>query len=204
MVLLDTLVSAEVTGVAAKRAAVEFEDAGDDVVQKVAVMGDKHHGTAKIAQQRLQPGDGVQVEVVRGLVEQQHIRNRNERLRQRHALLHAAAEFAHVTAPVKLQMRQRRVDALLPVPGVQRFDARVKCIEGLIVSRGMRDVCSRMVFVGGAHRAGFGHTFAHGVKHGDVGFEDRFLGDITNAQTLRQLQQTVVQLLQPRNNFQER
>jgi hypothetical protein len=48
---------------------------------------DDHHRARKAAQQLLEPGDRVQVEMVGGLVEQQHVGQCHQRLRQRDALL---------------------------------------------------------------------------------------------------------------------
>ncbi len=52
---------------------VELEDAGADPIEDVAVMGDHHEPTSKAGQAILQPGDGVDVEVVGGLVQDQEV-----------------------------------------------------------------------------------------------------------------------------------
>ena len=55
-------------------AAIEFQDPPGHVVQKVAVVGYSDNGTRVLLQIALQPGDGVGVQVVGGLVQQQHFR----------------------------------------------------------------------------------------------------------------------------------
>ena len=52
---------------------------------------------AKVA---CQPGDGAHVEVVRGLVEQQHVIGADEQPREVHAASLAAGERAHLSVPV--------------------------------------------------------------------------------------------------------
>ena len=55
-------------------AAIELQDPPGDVVQKVAVVGHSDNGARVLLQIALQPGDGVGVQVVGGLVQQQHFR----------------------------------------------------------------------------------------------------------------------------------
>ena len=73
----------EVAGVAAvvhvAAAPVELEDAGGHPVEHVAVVGDEHEAAAVRGQALLEPGDGVDVEVVRRLVEDQQRRRRRPR-----------------------------------------------------------------------------------------------------------------------------
>ena len=54
-------------------AAVELEDPAGDVVEEVAVVGDDQDGAGVGDEVLLQPGDGLGVEVVGGLVEEQHL-----------------------------------------------------------------------------------------------------------------------------------
>jgi hypothetical protein len=156
LLLLHALVGAEVAGVAAQDAAVELDDAGGHAVQEGAVVGDQHHAALEAHQQALQPVDGIQVQVVGGLVEQQHVGHGHQRLGQGHALLHAARQLADVAAAVQVQLGQGGVHPLLPVPGVQRLDAGLQRVQVDAVG---------MVFIGLAHRARLGHALAHRVEH---------------------------------------
>ncbi len=68
----------EVAGVAAvvdvALPAVELEDPGRHPVEHVAVVGDEDQPASVLGEPLLEPGDGVDVEVVRRLVEdQQHV-----------------------------------------------------------------------------------------------------------------------------------
>src|SRR4029453_13131123 len=54
-------------------AAVELEDPARDIVEEVAVVGDGHDGAGELGEVSLQPGDGLGVEMVGRLVEQQHV-----------------------------------------------------------------------------------------------------------------------------------
>ena len=90
LLVLHLLIGAEVARVAAQDAAVQLDDAGRHAIEKRAVVGDQHHAALEAAQQLLQPIDGVEVEVIGRLVQQQHIGHGHQRLRQRDALFHAA------------------------------------------------------------------------------------------------------------------
>ncbi len=195
LLFLQPLVGAEVARVAAQHAAVELDDARGHRVEEGAVVGDQHHAALEAAQQLLEPGDRVQVQVVGGLVEQQHLGHGHQRLRQRDALLHAAGQAADVARAVQVQLRQRGVDALLPGPGVQRLDARLQRVE--VVARRMR-------LVARAQRLGLGHAFADDVEDAVRRLEQRLLRHVADAQALRHLQQSVVELLQAGQHLQQR
>ena len=71
--LLFHRVEAVVAAVELRLAVEHLDDAGDGAIQKVAVMRDGHDRTLKGGKVLLQPLDGVQIEVVRRLVEQQNV-----------------------------------------------------------------------------------------------------------------------------------
>ena len=73
-------------------AAVELEDPAGDVVEEVAVVGDDQDGAAVLDQVLLQPGDGLGVEVVGRLVEEQDVGVLEQQLAERDAALLAAGE----------------------------------------------------------------------------------------------------------------
>ena len=54
-------------------AAVELEDPFGGVVEKIAIVGDRDHGSRELLQELLQPFHALRVEVVGRLVEQQHV-----------------------------------------------------------------------------------------------------------------------------------
>jgi hypothetical protein len=71
-------------------AAVEFEDPAGDVVEEVAVVGHADDGARVLLEVLLEPGDRFRVEVVGRLVEQQHVRLRQQQPAQRDAAALAA------------------------------------------------------------------------------------------------------------------
>ena len=54
--------------------AVEFENPLSGIVEEVAIVGDRNHGARETLQELLEPVDGFGVEVVSGLIQQQHVR----------------------------------------------------------------------------------------------------------------------------------
>ena len=76
-------------------AAVEFENPPGDVVQKIAVVGHGDHRALVLLQMLLQPVDRLGVEVVRRLVEQQHVGLLQQQAAQGHAAALAAREVLH-------------------------------------------------------------------------------------------------------------
>jgi hypothetical protein len=72
------------------RLVVDVEDRRADVVEEAVVVGDHHGGSREFSEERLQPADRENVEVISGLVEQQHVRRARQHLRQEHAQAKAA------------------------------------------------------------------------------------------------------------------
>ena len=127
----------------------------------------------KLRSSVFQPGDRVEVEMVGRLVEQQHVGHGDQRLRERDALLHAARQLADEPRAVEMQPVERGVDALLPVPGVERLDARLQRVEvGAFLMR----------LVGGAQPARLGDALADDVEHARLGVEARLLRHVADGQ----------------------
>ncbi len=112
--VLARLVGREVARERQQTAAVEFDDAGGNVVQEAAVVGNEQDRAAEFAQQAFEPHDRREVEVVGRLVEQQHVRRRHQRHGQRHALLHTARQRAHQRVARQVQAVERGVDLVAP------------------------------------------------------------------------------------------
>ena len=68
------------------RTPLQLQHAVGDPIEHVAVVGDDHDGTPERRQPVLQPGDGVDVQVVGGLVQQEQIALGQQRPGQRRAL----------------------------------------------------------------------------------------------------------------------
>ena len=75
-------------------AAVELEDPAGDVVEEVAIVRHRDDGARIALEEALEPRDRFGVEMVGGLVEQQHVGLREQQPAQRHAAALAAGELA--------------------------------------------------------------------------------------------------------------
>jgi hypothetical protein len=123
------LVPREVARIGKQPAAIEFDDARGHPVQEAAVVGDEHHAAAILQQQVFQPLDGIEVQVVGRLVQQQHVGPAHQRLRQRDALAVAAGQGADARLRVEMKAVQGLVDPLLPVPAVLGFDPPLEHVQ---------------------------------------------------------------------------
>ena len=74
---------------------LDFQDAGGDLVQKVAVVRDDHHRRSAVGDKILQPSQRWQIQMVRGLVQQEQILALENRLGEHYATLLAATERIH-------------------------------------------------------------------------------------------------------------
>ena len=108
---------------------IEFHNARRHPVQKRAVVRDGHHAAAEVNQQVFQPFNGVKVQVVGWLVQQQHIGPRHQCLCQRHALLGTARQVAHERIRLQMQAMQRFFHTLLPIPGVIGLDFSLQSVQ---------------------------------------------------------------------------
>ena len=111
-----------VAGPAAQPAAVELDDARGQPAQEGAVVGDEQQRTAELDQKLLQPADGLDVEVVGGLVEQQQVGLGDQRPRQQHPALEAAGQLRELGIRVQPQARQHRLDAVGVAPAASRLE----------------------------------------------------------------------------------
>jgi hypothetical protein len=68
-------------------AAVQLQDPARHVVKEVPVVRHGHHASLEVGQVTLQPGHALRVQVVGGLVQQQHVRLLQQHPTQRHPAL---------------------------------------------------------------------------------------------------------------------
>ncbi|KAG1167971.1 hypothetical protein G6F35_017566 [Rhizopus arrhizus] len=84
-------------------------------------MGDEHHAAAPALQERFEPIDGFDVEVVGRFVQQQHVGAGHQRTGQQHAALHAAGQAAELGVAVEVELGDGTRPATGPVrPGRRR------------------------------------------------------------------------------------
>ena len=84
------LIEFVVARIAVELAAVDFDDLGDDAVHEFAVMRGHHQHALVVLQELFEPDQALEIEVVRGLVEQHGVRLHQQDAGQRHAHLPAA------------------------------------------------------------------------------------------------------------------
>ena len=117
--LFELKVGAVIAGPAREPSPVEIDDPGRQFLKQRAVVGHKEQRAAEGEQELFKPGNGVNVQVVRGLVEEQKVRPACQGPREQDAALEAAGEFGEFCVLGKLQPRQDLLDFLLhlPAPG---------------------------------------------------------------------------------------
>ena len=81
---------------------IEIRDVRAHLVQEMPVVADDHHGGVVVVERAFQPADRMDVQVVRGLVQQQHVRLREQRLREQHAQLQSRRHLAHRSVVARL------------------------------------------------------------------------------------------------------
>ena len=102
-----------------------FNSAGGDVVHKLAVVADDNHRFAVVDQKIFEPLDRFDVEVVRRLVEQEHVRFLQQQLCQLDAHPPAAAEIARLPLEIlagEPEAEQRLFHIFLVVGGIDRIE----------------------------------------------------------------------------------
>jgi hypothetical protein len=87
---------------------------GDHAVQQVAVVGDDHHRAGVLVDQALQVGLAGQVQVVVGLVQQQHVGAGQDQAGQADQLLLPAGEALHRSVEIPLVQAQAAQQLLHP------------------------------------------------------------------------------------------
>ena len=75
---------------------IYLEDPAGDIIEKIAVVRDDEDGAGVVNQVLLQPSNGFGIQVVGGLIKQQHIRLLEQQSAQRHAARFTARKiFGH-------------------------------------------------------------------------------------------------------------
>ena len=104
-------------------AAVELEDPARDVVEEVAIVGDRDDRARVVVEVTLEPGDRLGVEMVGRLVEQQQVGLAQQQPAQRDAAALAAGERRDVGVGGRAAQRVHRdLERRVEVPAVDRVD----------------------------------------------------------------------------------
>src|SRR5690606_31683637 len=104
-------------------AAVELQNPAGGVIEEVAVVGNRHHGTAEVVEELLQPVNRFRIKVVSRFVQQQHIGAGQEQAAQRHTAALTTGEFGYVGIPWRqAQGVGGNFQGVLQVVGVPSLD----------------------------------------------------------------------------------
>ncbi len=86
-------------------AAVELQNPLGDIVEEVAVVGDRDHRARILLEEVFQPRHRFGIQMVGGLIEQQHVGLGQQQAAQRHAALLAAGQLADHRVPGRQAQR---------------------------------------------------------------------------------------------------
>ena len=164
-------------------AAIDFDDPRREALQKRAIVRHEHHRARVVGQKPFQPRDGVEVQVVGRLVEQQQIRLRDERPREQHAAAPAARQGVDTRLRRQVQPRQDQLHSLLDAPPVTLFQLVLQLSE-LREHRGrasLGDVARRVV-IGGDELADIAEAVGDHVEHRAVCGQRNVLREPADAQ----------------------
>jgi hypothetical protein len=104
-------------------AAVELENPAGHVVQEVAVVRDGHDGARIFREMALEPRDGLGVQMIGGLVQEEQVRPLEENLAERHPPTLAARDLRDVrVAGREAQRVHRDLELVVELPGVGGLD----------------------------------------------------------------------------------
>ena len=105
-------------GPAREAAAIELDDARRKAPDQGAIVAHEQQCPAELEHGFLEPGDRIDVEMVRGLIQQQQVRRRDQRPAQHHAPPPAARERAQRRIGIELEPRDDPIylQPRLPVP----------------------------------------------------------------------------------------
>ena len=84
-------------------------------LQEGAIVRHEGDGAAVAGQELFEPGDGVDVEVVGGFVEEQQVRLPDQRARQEHAAAPAAGERIDDGVAIEVQPGQDEIDVVFRI-----------------------------------------------------------------------------------------
>src|SRR5690606_10627134 len=170
-------------------AAVELEDPARGVVEEVAVVRDGDDRAWILGQEALEPRDGFGVEMVRRLVEQQHVWPRQEQPAERHAAPLAARQMLHDRVPRRQPQRIRRdLELPLDLPAVDGVDLVLQLPllleQGvhLVLVEGLRELVADLVEAMN-QRERVRDAFLDRLAHGLLRIELRLLREIADLDT---------------------
>ena len=137
-------IGGEIARVAVDGALEKLQGAVRHAVEEVAVVADQQHGRGAFGQERFEPFGGLDVEVVRGLVQEHHVGLGQQQLGQHEPVLLAAAERLDGLVErlaAETQAVQDALDLVVEVVGV----AGLHLVLEVVVAVGQTLVFQRVV-----------------------------------------------------------
>ncbi len=153
---------------------LDVDDPIDHAIEKLAVVGDEQQRPGIVAQPVFQPQDGVEVEVVGRLVEQQEIGAAHERLRHVETNPPAARERAHRTRFIRRGEAESMQEPPGPAASVIPADACKTCMQ---LTQPMAVVAGFGLSDGALDGSQFRVTVQHEFDRGRFGGQ-QFLRDV--------------------------
>ena len=119
----------ERAGIGAQNAAIEFDDARGDIIQKTAVVGNHDQAAFKRFEQIFQPDNRVDVQMVGRFVQQQYVGLLHPSLCQSDAFFLPAGEVADFFVFRQTEFAQSLLYCRIQLPTVLRFDFKLQFVE---------------------------------------------------------------------------
>ena len=156
-----------VAGPGGQRAAIELDDPGRQPLQERAIVRDEDDRTGVLGEKGFEPLDRRDVEVIRRLVQQEHIRLRDQRAREQDTAAPPTRQGVDDGVRRQAEMRQDEFDPLLYAPAVPLFELVLQNAQAVEERLGpvLRDL-ERDVVVGTDQRAEVTEPIRHHVEHG--------------------------------------
>ena len=172
-------------------------------------MRDRDDGARVFGEMPFQPGDGLRVEVVCGLVQEKKIRPLEEDLAERDAPALAARDLRHVRVGGRQsQCVHRDLELAVELPRVRRLD---RVLHALVLGQetlavGLREVRRELLVQlveTGEQRPRRGDGFLDVAENGLRRVEPRVLRQETDPRSLRRISLSGEVLFEPRHDAQE-
>ncbi len=191
-------------------AAVELEDPARHVVEEVTVVGHGDHRTLVLLQMLLEPVDRLGVEVVRRLVEQQHVGLLQQEAAERHTASLAARQHVHRLLGIgTAQGVHRALQHAIDLPAVDLIDPLVEFAltldqaRHLVVRHRLAELLvDLVVLLQQGHR--LGAALLDHLAHGLRGVELRLLLQIAHRVTRREDHLALKVLVDARDDLHQR
>lgn len=153
LMLLLSLVGRVIARVTPETATVQLQNLGREALQESPVVGDEQYGAREGRDLLFQPGDGIEIQMVGRLIEQQQVRVGHQRTRQRDTTTPAAGQVFHHGVFRQTQTGQHGIDTLLELPAIdalqrdlhvlETFEVRLRVADQMMVLRQQRAAFGR-------------------------------------------------------------